>query len=117
MTASAPERSSVVVEVRVDSLEVSKILHSDRYPTTPFRSTRVSGVPGSLKIDGDLTVMDRTEPITVRAVVGEDGRVTGSATVTQTRWGIRPYSAFPGALKLADDVTIELDGVLAPAQP
>lgn len=131
-------RSSVVLEVTVGSLRVrsgsggikpltdadradientvrTKILSTDRFPTIFFRSTQVTGSPGSLTIDGDLTIMDGTHPVTTQVSVDEDGRVRGSATVVQTRWGIKPYSAFLGALKLADEVTIELDAVLAPA--
>ena len=39
----------------------------------------------------------------------EGDRVRGGATVTQSRWGIKPYSAFFGALRLADDVEVEFD--------
>jgi hypothetical protein len=35
--------------------------------------------------------------------------VCGSATVTQSTFGIKPYTAFLGALKLADDVRIEYE--------
>jgi hypothetical protein len=35
--------------------------------------------------------------------------------VVQTQWGIKPYSAFFGAMKVADEVTIELDALLTPA--
>jgi hypothetical protein len=38
-----------------------------------------------------------------------DGRATGSITVTQTDFGIKPYSAMLGQLKVSDDVTVELD--------
>jgi len=43
-----------------------------------------------------------------------DGRVVGGATVVQSRWGIRPYSAFFGALKLRDEVRVEFDVALPP---
>jgi hypothetical protein len=33
--------------------------------------------------------------------------VRGWATVTQTTWGIKPYTAFLGALRLADEVRVE----------
>lgn len=32
----------------------------------------------------------------------------------QTRWGVRPYSAFLGALKLADEVEVEFNVALVP---
>ena len=36
-------------------------------------------------------------------------RIRGDATVTQSQWGIKPYSAFAGALRLADEIRIEFD--------
>jgi hypothetical protein len=41
--------------------------------------------------------------------------VTGAAVVRQTEWGIKPYSALFGALKVADEVHVEVD-VALPAQ-
>jgi polyisoprenoid-binding protein YceI len=130
-----PANSAVSVDVDVDSLEVregtggvkpltdsdraeirktfrEKILQTAENPTIRFRSSRVEGSPESFTVDGDLTIMDVTRPVTVRGAVS-DGRVRGSARVTQTRWGIKPYTAFFGALKLRDDVEVEFDLVLA----
>ena len=41
-----------------------------------------------------------------------DGRVTGTLPVIQSQWGIKPYRAFMGALKVRDDVEIVLDAYL-----
>jgi hypothetical protein len=35
--------------------------------------------------------------------------VTGSANVTQSAFGMKPYSALFGALKVADDVEVAID--------
>jgi polyisoprenoid-binding protein YceI len=122
-------RSSVRVEVDAGSFEVrsgtggvkpltdadraeikktirDKILRTGQYPTITFRSTRTTGTPGSFTIDGDLTITGRTQPVTVHGQVTDD-RVQGTAAVEQTRWGIRPYTAFLGALKLSNEVTVE----------
>ncbi|MGK5554890.1 YceI family protein [Actinomadura kijaniata] len=88
-----------------------KILQADRHPTIVYRTTRV----GEHELAGELTVLGRTEPLTVTAELAGD-RVNGSATVRQTRWGIRPFSAFFGALRLADDVRVEFDLTL-PEKP
>jgi hypothetical protein len=57
--------------------------------------------------------MGVTQPVTLQGRV-TDGRVVGGATVVQSRWGIRPYSAFFGALKLSDEVKINFDIALTP---
>ncbi len=38
-----------------------------------------------------------------------DGRLTGDATVKQSSFGIKPYSALFGALKVADDVRVAIE--------
>jgi hypothetical protein len=46
-------------------------------------------------------------------LTSRDGRLTGEATVKQTAFGIKPYSALFGTLKVADEVRIgiQADGV------
>jgi polyisoprenoid-binding protein YceI len=75
-----------------------------------FRSTAVRPADGGrLGIDGELTLAGKTAPITVDVTIGDDGSVQGSAVVKQSNWGIKPYSALFGALKVADCVTISID--------
>jgi polyisoprenoid-binding protein YceI len=127
----APESSAVSVSVEVDSFEVregrggvkpltdadraeigkvlrTRILHTAEHPSITFRSTAVEGTPESFTVHGDLTIMGETRPVTVHGVV-TGPRVTGGATVVQSRWGIKPYSALLGALRLADPVEVEFD--------
>src|SRR5262245_54400939 len=137
INAAEPADSSVTVEAEVDSFEVregsggvkpltdgdrteikrtlQKILHSGSHGAITFVSTRVSGTPESFRLDGDLTIAGETHPVTVQGQLA-NGRARGSATVTQSRWGIRPYSAFFGALKLRDDVDVEFDVALTQRQ-
>jgi polyisoprenoid-binding protein YceI len=85
-----------------------EILHTGQHRAISFRSTQVAGTPESFRIDGDLTIMGRTQPVTVHGQVVGD-RVQGTAAVVQSRWGIKPYTAFFGALKLADEVIVEFN--------
>lgn len=89
-----------------------KILHTKDFPEISFRSTEVTGSPEGFTAYGELTIMGKTQPATVRGSVGDEGHVQAAATVAQTRWGIKPYSAFLGALKLADEVAIEVEATL-----
>jgi hypothetical protein len=41
--------------------------------------------------------------------------VTGSATVTQSGFGMKPYSALFGTLKVLDELTVEVDAQLPAA--
>lgn len=126
-----PAGSSVTVEADVDSFEVregsggvkpltdadradikntirGKILNTRQYPTITFTSRQVSGTTESFRIDGDLTIVGVTQPVTVQGRL-TDSRAQGSSAVVQSRWGIRPYTAFLGALKLRDEVEVQFD--------
>ncbi|WP_203664222.1 YceI family protein [Actinocatenispora rupis] len=92
----------------------AKLLDAARHPAITFRSSGVRGDADGFDLDGELTIAGTPRPVTVHGVLGADGHVRGSATVTQTKWGIKPYTAFLGALKLADDVTIDFDTALLP---
>lgn len=77
-----------------------------------FRSTAVAPSPGGLTIEGELTLAGSTRPASFALELGEDGRVSGACTVTQSAWGIKPYRAFMGALRVRDDVEVVLDAAL-----
>jgi polyisoprenoid-binding protein YceI len=76
-----------------------------------FRSTDVRPTDGGLAVRGDLTLAGETRPIAFDLALG-DGRVTGTAVVKQTEWGMKPYTALFGALKVADEVRVEVDARL-----
>jgi polyisoprenoid-binding protein YceI len=80
-----------------------------------FRSTSVqSAADGSrLNVRGDLTLVGQTCPIAFDLVVDSDGKLSGSVVLKQSDWGITPYSALFGALKVADEVAV--DAVSQPA--
>ena len=71
-----------------DRAEITKtlkqVLHTAQHPTITFRSRRVDGSAGSFSLDGELTIMGITRPVTVQGGV-TDGRVVGGATVVQSR--------------------------------
>ena len=126
-----PANSTVSAEIEVGSVEVregtggvlpltgsdrdeiaknirEKVLHTSAHPVITFRSTRVQGTPEVFTVEGDLTIMGRARAVTVSGRVSGD-RLTGGATVVQSQWGIKPYSALFGQLKVADPVEIAFD--------
>jgi polyisoprenoid-binding protein YceI len=76
-----------------------------------FRSTRAEEIADGLSVTGDLTLRGTTRPIAFDLSVAE-GRVRGEAVVKQTEWGMKPYTALFGALKVADEVRVEIDARL-----
>ena len=95
----------------------SKVLQTPAHPQILFHADRVSGfsetgASAGATLEGSLEINGRTEPASVRVdLEREQGRLhaRGGATVQQTRWGIRPYTAFLGALRVADEVEVSFD--------
>ncbi len=76
-----------------------------------FRSTRLQAAgDGRMSVEGDLTIVGRTHPIAFELEIGDDGALSATAVITQTAWGMKPYSALFGALKVADDVEVAAEG-------
>jgi polyisoprenoid-binding protein YceI len=80
-----------------------------------FRSTAVhASADGSLiSAQGELMLVGTTRPISFTLAAGDDGRLTGSAVLNQTDWGITPYSTLFGTLKVGDEVEVILDAGLS----
>jgi superoxide dismutase, Fe-Mn family len=79
-----------------------------------FRSTQVTAAGGGLSVQGDLTLLGETRPVAFDLVVGADGTFSASTVVRQSEWGMTPYSALFGALKVADEVEVAIDAGLVP---
>jgi YceI-like domain len=73
-----------------------------------FRSTEVElAADGSGRVRGELELAGERHAIGFE-LVAQDGRLTGSAVVKQSDWGMRPYSALFGTLKVADEVEVAM---------
>jgi hypothetical protein len=77
-----------------------------------FRSTELSRTRDRIHVTGELELMGQTRPLKFDLQTTDDGRLTGRATVKQTEWGMKPYSALFGALKVADEVVITVEATL-----
>ncbi len=122
VTATVDARSLAVRDARGGALPLidrqrdeiadtirNKVLNTSRHLRITFASTAT--------VTGDLTIAGTTRPVTLRLVVRRGaGHVTGTATVVQSEYGIKQYSAMLGALRVADAVEIEVD-VKLPAAP
>jgi polyisoprenoid-binding protein YceI len=77
-----------------------------------FTSTSVEARETSVQAAGDLSIAGQSRPVTLDLTTSPAGRLTGTMTVVQSDFGIKPYSAMLGALKVKDEVEINLDVVL-----
>jgi len=129
---NAPAESRVEIVVPADSLEVltppdtaeirkvtqamrTEVLHVDEHPVISFASDSVTRTADGFQIQGRLTLAGQTRDVScdIRAEVGADTlRATGSFSVKQTDYGIRPFRGGPaGTVRVADRVTFSFDVV------
>ena len=62
-------------------------------------------------MSGDLELVGTTKPVSFE-LTESDGALTGSTTLKQSDWGIKPFSAMFGALKVNDEVKVVVEGQL-----
>jgi polyisoprenoid-binding protein YceI len=81
--------------------------------TIAFQSSSVqaSSDGGLLTVSGELELAGRRAPIAFELSIA-DGRLTGTATVKQSDWGMKPYSTLFGTLKVLDEVQVGIDASL-----
>jgi polyisoprenoid-binding protein YceI len=95
----------------IDRREIRKtalrLLEVDRHPTATFASTSIKRAGEGGTIEGTLTIRGESVPVTI-AVSATGSGWRGSTSIRQTSFGIKPYRAFLGALRLADEVGIEV---------
>jgi polyisoprenoid-binding protein YceI len=85
---------------------LDKSLETKEHPDITFRSTSVTGSGSDYTVEGDLTIAGQTRPARLDVTV-DSNKVVVKGRVVQTEFGIKPYSAMMGALKIADAVEIE----------
>jgi polyisoprenoid-binding protein YceI len=87
-----------------------KLLSADRYPEATFTAKSFApGGSGGGAIAGTFTLAGQSRPLNLQVSEPEPGHYRATTTVRQTDFGIKPYSAFLGSLKVADAVQVEVD--------
>jgi polyisoprenoid-binding protein YceI len=96
----------------------NEVLESAKYQKITFKSASVSDVKQtgndaySFVVNGDLTLHGVTKRIAVpvaATVTPQDLRATGKYTLKQTDFGIKPYSAAGGTIKVKNEVVINFN--------
>ena len=89
-----------------------KVLASDRHPEAVFAAAGFEPVAGGGgEISGTLTIRGQERPLKVHVTQTGDDRYHAEAQVSQSDYGIKPYTAFLGALRVRDavDIVVDLD--------
>ena len=87
-----------------------KLLGNDRYPEVTFIASRfIPDEHGGGIVDGTLSINGRQRPLQFAVSKTGDAAYHAIGTVRQAEFGIKPYTAFLGVLKVSDPVGIAVD--------
>ena len=107
-----------IADIKRNALE--KVLQAESHPDLRFMSTLIRPVDGGrVEVEGELTIVGVARRIHFLADVleGDGGtRVTARVPILQSEWGIKPFRAFMGALKVRDQIEVAID-VRVPTGP
>lgn len=97
--------------------ELRKQLSVRQHPEASFTASAVTASESEGSISGTFTVRGASAPLTLTVERTEPGRYRVRGVIVQSAHGIKPFSAFLGALKLRDEVEVEIEVNLAGAGP
>ena len=128
MNTATPSRSSVTVEVKTASVETLKaerdthlrtpdFFDAQRFPTMTFRSTKVDVKDKAIRMEGDLTIRDKTKPVVLEGAY--KGRFkdpwgkmrtafVASTTINRQEFGVSYNGPFEQIGQIGDEVSIEI---------
>jgi polyisoprenoid-binding protein YceI len=93
------------------AVNARRLLSTDQHPEAVFTANRFE-VPGEGGvIEGNLSLRGVSRPLRLQVSQTGAGRYKITGTVVQSAYGIKPYTAFFGALKVRDTVDIEVTDI------
>lgn len=94
---------------KIRTTMAGSVLKVSQYARISFEGVlRPQGGDGNFVARGKLTLVGKSVEIAVPVRLA-DGRATGELEFTPSEWGIKPYSALGGTLKLQDRVGVAFD--------
>lgn len=99
---SESDRSDICSNISEDVLE------TDRYPEIRVQGEYEERGDATWHVAGELEMVGVRERVATE-VRRRDGRFQTAVELSPSRWGIEPYRALMGALKLKDHIRIEFD--------
>jgi polyisoprenoid-binding protein YceI len=85
-----------------------KVLHPDKYPTVNFCSKEIQEKEGGYHINGELSLHGVTKPVDFDIDTNRDN-LKGRFSILQKDYGIKPFKAMMGTLKIKNEINIGFD--------
>ena len=91
----------------IEATIAREVLDARTHPAIDFRSSTVAatGAPAEMQIDGTLSIRGRERSLSLLAR-REGDRAVIETVIHQPDFGIRPYTAMLGALRIKPDVAV-----------
>jgi polyisoprenoid-binding protein YceI len=83
------------------------VLATRKHPTISFASTKVEASGDAHRVEGQLTLHGATRPVAFTTKI-EGDREIAEVTLHQPDWGITPYKAMLGTLRIQPDVRVRV---------
>lgn len=93
---------------KIESNIVKDVLKAKKFPTIEFHSDSVEVGDGAINASGTLTICGANKPFTAKVVKKSGEGWTLSATLKQTDFGMKPFKALLGQLRISDELRVEL---------
>jgi len=106
---SAKDRAAVQQNMETDVLRISE------FPRIVFESTAIelSGPANQMKIHGNLTIRDKTQPVVIPVTFKRLGdgtyQANGKYNFKQSSFGIKPIQLAGGTIKVKDELESEFE--------
>ena len=86
-----------------------KLLRTDRFPEARFTASGFDQGPGGGAVQGTLSLAGSDRPVRLEVAGNGSGSYHATGSVRQSDFGIKPYTAFLGVLKVSDAVSVVAD--------
>jgi polyisoprenoid-binding protein YceI len=101
------ERFDAATRAEIERAMHEHVLETRRHPTALFSGSAVPADSG-FDVSGQLALVGRSVPLSF-AVRRERGSLRAELELVPSRWGIEPYRALFGAIRLRDRLRIEVE--------
>ena len=93
---------------KIASQVQKEVLETEQHKTITFTSTKVTRrADGGYSVTGDLTLHGTTRPISAETRV-EGGKQVAEVEIDQPQWGVTPFKAMMGTLKVKPVVRVRV---------
>ena len=104
----SPGTLSAKDKAKIESNILGEVIPKGRDTEVRFESSAIHAIDSGWEIKGRLTLAGRSREITI-PVYRADGKAIGEVSLHQPDFGIKPYSAMLGTLKIQADVKVRIE--------